>query len=54
VDEHRVVSTVHQRLDYPLQLMVDFFEFPGSGDRDPAAYPKAGEVAAVRGYRPAA
>lgn len=50
--DDRHVRTVHQRIDYPLQMMVDFFEFPESGDRDPAAYPKVGEVKAVRGYRP--
>jgi hypothetical protein len=47
----QTVRTVDQRIDYPLQLMVDFFEFPEGGDRDPAAYPKVGEVRAVRGYR---
>lgn len=31
--------------------MVDLFEFPQGTDRDPAAYPKVGEVMAVRGYR---
>ena len=40
-----------QRIDYPLQLMVDFFEFPDGTNRDPAAYPKVAEVKAVRGYR---
>ncbi|MCF6734379.1 glycosyl hydrolase family protein [Blastococcus sp. KM273129] len=51
--DDRLVRTVHQRIDYPLQLMVDLFEFPEDSDRDPASYPKWGEVAAVRGYRPA-
>jgi hypothetical protein len=27
----------------PLQLMIDFFEFPRGIARDPAAYPKFGE-----------
>lgn len=49
----QLVRTVHQRIDYPLQVMVDLFEFPECPDRDPAAYPKVGEVRAVRGYRPA-
>ena len=31
--------------------MVDLFEFPEGAGRDPAAYPKTGEVKAVRGYR---
>jgi ribosomal protein S18 acetylase RimI-like enzyme len=42
---------VRQRIDYPLQLMVDLFEFPEGAGRDPAAYPKLGEVRSVRGYR---
>jgi beta-glucanase (GH16 family) len=50
VDDRRV-RTVHQRIEYPLQLMIDFFEFPRGTDRDPAAYPKFGEVKTVRGYR---
>jgi hypothetical protein len=49
--DDRLVRTVHQRIDYPLQLMVDLFEFPEGSDRDPAAYPKLGEVNAVRGYQ---
>jgi hypothetical protein len=49
--DDQLVRTVHQRIDYPLQLMVDLFEFPQDTDRDEAAYPKIGEVRAVRGYR---
>jgi len=49
--DDRLVREVRQRIDYPLQLMVDLFEFPEGGDRDPAAYPKVGDVRAVRGYR---
>jgi hypothetical protein len=49
--DDRLVRTVDQCIDYPLQVMVDLFEFPEGSDRDPAAYPKAGEVRAVRGYR---
>jgi hypothetical protein len=49
--DDRLVRTVEQRIDYPLQLMVDLFEFPESGDRDAAAYPKIAGVRAVRGYR---
>jgi hypothetical protein len=48
----RLVRTVPQGLDYPLQLMIDLFEFPAGAVRDPAAYPKTGEVASVRGYQP--
>jgi hypothetical protein len=49
--DDRLVRAVHERIDYPLQLMVDLFEFPEGTDRDRAAYPKLGEVKAVRGYR---
>jgi hypothetical protein len=49
--DDRLVRAVNQRIDYPLQLMVDLFEFPDGADRDPTAYPKLGEVKAVRGYR---
>jgi glycosyl hydrolase family 16 len=49
--DDRAVRTVEQRIDYPLQVMVDLFEFPEGTYRDPAAYPKVGEVKAVRGYR---
>ena len=51
--DDRLVRTVPQGLHYPLQLMIDLFEFPAGHDRDPTAYPKHGDVAAVRGYRPA-
>jgi Glycosyl hydrolases family 16 len=46
-----LVRTVAQRIGYPLQLMVDLFEFPAGPKRDPAAYPKTVGVSAVRGYR---
>jgi hypothetical protein len=49
--DDRLVRTVHQRIAYPLQLMLDLFEFPDGPDRDPAAYPKAAEFKAVRGHR---
>jgi Glycosyl hydrolases family 16 len=48
------VRTVEQVIGYPLQLMVDLFEFPGDAPRDPHTYPKVGDVAWVRGYRPSA
>jgi hypothetical protein len=50
VDDH-LVRAVEQGLDYPLQLMVDLFEFPTDDERDPAHYPKSAHVRAVRGYR---
>jgi Glycosyl hydrolases family 16 len=49
--DDELVRTVAQRIDYPLQLMVDLFEFPESTERDPTAYPKTAGVKAVRGYR---
>jgi hypothetical protein len=49
--DDKPVRAVRQRIDYPLQVMIGLFEFPTSADRDPAAYPKIGEVKAVRGYR---
>jgi hypothetical protein len=49
--DDRLVRTVDQRLDYPLFLLVDLFEFADSAVRDPTAYPKTGRVLAVRGYR---
>ena len=50
IDE-QLVRTVEQGIAYPLQLMVDLFEFPGEGPRDPARYPKSADVRRVRGYR---
>ena len=32
--------------------MIDLFEFPAGPVRDPAVYPKTGEIASVPGYRP--
>jgi hypothetical protein len=48
----RVVRTVDQAPDYPLQLMLSLYDFPGDGG--PAGtYPKEFVVDYVRGYRPA-
>jgi hypothetical protein len=49
--DDQLVRTAYQRIDYPLQLMVDLFEFPAGADRDTASYPKIGEVKAVHCYR---
>lgn len=47
-----LVRTVTQPLRYPLQLMIDLFEFPGPGTpRRPDRYPKTALVRSVRGYR---
>jgi hypothetical protein len=48
--DDRPVRTIEQGLAYPLQLMIDLFEFPAGGERDPADYPRTGDVAAVRGW----
>jgi hypothetical protein len=45
-----LVHTVEQSVSYPLQLMVDLFEFPADDERDVADYPKSAQVRAVRGY----
>ena len=49
--DDELVRTLDQGTAYPMQLMLDLFEFPAGPDRDPATYPKHGDVAAVRGYR---
>jgi Glycosyl hydrolases family 16 len=48
-----LIRTVRQSITYPMQLMVDLFEFPESSERDRRVYPKIGEVSSVRGYGPA-
>jgi hypothetical protein len=48
--DDRLVHTVEQGLNYPLQLMVDLFEFPASDERRPGDYPKSARVTQVRGY----
>jgi hypothetical protein len=50
VDETLVHSVV-PGLGYPLQLMVDLFEFPTTEERDDADYPKSAQVVSVRGYQ---
>lgn len=50
--DREIVYESPQRLAYPLQLMVDLFEFPDDENRDPLAYPKLGDIGSVRGYRP--
>ena len=49
----RWVKTVGQSLDYPMQLMLDVYEFPRSdGTRDTAALPHTLRVQHVRSYPP--
>jgi hypothetical protein len=50
--DDQLVHTVDQGVDYPLQLMIDLFEFPATAERDRAHYPKSAYVTAVRGYQP--
>jgi len=48
-----LVKTVDQSPAYPMQLMLNLYEFPaGPGDPDGGAYPKELVVDYVRGYRP--
>jgi hypothetical protein len=50
----RVVRTVDQSPDYPLQLMLSVYDFPDGPEPGPAdAYPKEFIVDYVRGYRKA-
>ncbi|RJK96956.1 glycoside hydrolase family 16 protein [Vallicoccus soli] len=51
--DDRLVHESRQGTAYPLQLMVDLFEFPVDERRDPARYPKEAWVRRVRGYEPA-
>jgi hypothetical protein len=48
--DDRHVHTVEQGLTYPLQLMVDLFEFPEDDQRESVRYPKSAQVRGVRGY----
>jgi glycosyl hydrolase family 16 len=51
-----IMKTVGQAPDYPMQLMLSIYEFPGEtdADRPAAAYPKEFVVDYVRGHRSAA
>jgi hypothetical protein len=46
-----LIRTVGQRIAYPMQVMLDLFEFRRDSPVDPAGYPKVGEVRTVRGSR---
>lgn len=51
--DHRWVKTVRQRIDYPVQLMLDLYEFPrADGTRDLAALPHTLRVERVRTFPP--
>ncbi|MCS5729187.1 glycoside hydrolase family 16 protein [Herbiconiux moechotypicola] len=45
----RCVHESHQRIDYPLMLLVDLFEFPVGDERPPGEYPKAALVQRIVG-----
>jgi beta-glucanase (GH16 family) len=49
--DDELLRTVPQSIAYPMQLMVDLFEFPAAPERDPRDYPKTGDVSSVLGYR---
>ena len=49
--DDKLIRAVSQSIAYPMQLMVDLFEFPASPERDPRDYPKTGDVSSVLGYR---
>ena len=49
----RWVKTVAQTIDYPVQLMLDVYEFPrADGTRDAAALPHTLRVQRVRSFAP--
>ena len=49
----RLVKTVDQAIDYPVQLMLDVYELPTDAPRDTSRHPLVFEVAHVREYHPA-
>lgn len=48
----QLVREVSQGIDYPMQLMIDLFEFRATEHQQRGGYPKTAEVGAVRGYTP--
>ena len=50
--DDRLVHRSRQRLGYPMQVMVDLFEFPEGPVRDASSYPKEAGVRLVRGAQP--
>jgi beta-glucanase (GH16 family) len=53
--DHRLVKTVDQSPGYPMQFMLDIYEFPDDGQpaQPSRPYPKEFVVDYFRGYRPA-
>jgi Glycosyl hydrolases family 16 len=54
--DHQLVKLVEQSPGYPMQFMLNIYEFPEDGEADGPArpYPKEFVVDYIRGYRPAA
>jgi hypothetical protein len=48
--DDRLVRSCAQGMPYPMQLMVDLFEFPEPQERGLGKYPKRGWVRSVRGW----
>ncbi|MFB9644657.1 GNAT family N-acetyltransferase [Microbacterium terregens] len=48
----RWVKTVRQRIDYPVQFMLDVYELPGNSRRDAEAFPLRLRVRRVRSFPP--
>jgi hypothetical protein len=48
--DDRLVHRCGQGMAYPVQLMVDLFEFPRHQEREPGSYPKRGWVRSVRAW----
>ena len=49
--DDRHVKTVQQSIRYPMQLMLDIYEFDAPATPRADGYPKRFEVDFVRGYR---
>ena len=48
--DDQLIHESAQSIGYPMQLMLDLFEVAPPVVRDPAGYPKVGDVRSVRGY----
>lgn len=48
--DDRLVKSVRQCIDYPMQLMLNLYEFGATGRPDDADYPKLFRVDHIRGY----
>jgi hypothetical protein len=50
--DDQLLRELPQAVDYPMQLMLDLFEFRPSEEVDAAEYPKTARIRSVRGYEP--